>query len=59
MAFFIPYALGALEIGCLFSIFLFGVVTLQTFVYLRKFPDDRWILKAVVRILHRLRRPRD
>ncbi|KAH0582353.1 hypothetical protein H2248_010302 [Termitomyces sp. 'cryptogamus'] len=40
--------LGALVIGVLVSIFLFGVVTLQTFTYYKKFPDDRWLLKTFV-----------
>ncbi|KAH0582343.1 hypothetical protein H2248_010291 [Termitomyces sp. 'cryptogamus'] len=40
--------LGALEIGVLVSIFLFGVVTVQTFTYYKKFPDDRWSLRAFV-----------
>ncbi|KAF9471161.1 hypothetical protein BDN70DRAFT_784519, partial [Pholiota conissans] len=40
--------LGALFIGVLISCFLFGIVTLQTYLYYRKFPEDRARLKIMV-----------
>lgn len=40
---------GALEIGSSVSVFLFGVVTLQTHVYFSRFPKDRFHFKALVR----------
>ncbi|KAG6848259.1 hypothetical protein H0H93_001811, partial [Arthromyces matolae] len=40
--------LGAYEIGVLISMFLFGLVTVQTFTYYRKFPKDPWYLKLYV-----------
>ncbi|KJA14220.1 hypothetical protein HYPSUDRAFT_49351 [Hypholoma sublateritium FD-334 SS-4] len=39
---------GALEIGVSVAIFLFGVVTVQTYTYFRRFPDDRLYFKALV-----------
>jgi hypothetical protein len=47
---FNPHAtIGALEIGVLLSAFLFGIVTVQTFMYFKKFPNDTWMLKLLVR----------
>jgi hypothetical protein len=40
--------IGTLEIGSFISVFLFGVVTVQTHMYYRRFPEDRRILKALV-----------
>ncbi|KAJ7136687.1 hypothetical protein C8R44DRAFT_976197 [Mycena epipterygia] len=40
--------LGALEIGVVVAIFLYGLQTLQTFNYYRDFPKDKWILKIMV-----------
>ncbi|KAJ7312531.1 hypothetical protein DFH08DRAFT_1087546 [Mycena albidolilacea] len=40
--------LGALEIGSVLGIFLFGIETLQTFNYYRRFPKDSTLLKAAV-----------
>lgn len=40
---------GALEIGVAVAIFLFGVVTVQTYTYFRRFQDDRLYFKALVR----------
>ena len=40
---------GALEIGVAVAIFLFGVVTVQTFMYYQRFPDDRLHFKTLVR----------
>ncbi|KAJ7254992.1 hypothetical protein B0H12DRAFT_1071102 [Mycena haematopus] len=41
-------SLGALEIGTLVGVFLFGIETLQTFNYYRHFPKDPNLLKAAV-----------
>ncbi|KAJ7788262.1 hypothetical protein B0H14DRAFT_2628461 [Mycena olivaceomarginata] len=38
--------LGALEIGSVLGVFLFGIETLQTFNYYRRFPKDSNLLKA-------------
>ena len=43
--------IGALEIGSLFSAFLFGIVTLQTYNYYYTFRDDGWKNKALVSFL--------
>lgn len=40
--------IGALEIGSLFSSFLFGIITLQTYNYYYTFRDDGWKNKALV-----------
>ena len=42
---------GALEIGGAVSVFLFGVVTLQTHIYFQRFPEDRRYFKALVSTL--------
>jgi hypothetical protein len=43
--------LGAFEVGVLISVFLFGIVTCQSYVYYRKFPLDAWILRLLVAII--------
>jgi len=40
--------LGVLEIGSLLGVFLFGVVSLQTFNYYSMYPDDSWVNKTLV-----------
>ncbi|KIM39529.1 hypothetical protein M413DRAFT_447015 [Hebeloma cylindrosporum] len=40
--------IGALQIGSLFAIFLFGIVTLQAYLYYDAFPEDRWTYKTLV-----------
>lgn len=39
---------GALEIGVIISTFLFGISTVQTHTYFRRFPRDGWIIKCLV-----------
>ncbi|KAJ7889787.1 hypothetical protein B0H14DRAFT_1150401 [Mycena olivaceomarginata] len=41
-------SLGALEIGIVLGVFLFGIETLQTFNYYRRFPKDSNLLKATI-----------
>jgi hypothetical protein len=41
--------IGALQIGSLFGVFLFGIVSLQTFNYYSTYADDGWANKAMVR----------
>ncbi|KAH0582191.1 hypothetical protein H2248_011838 [Termitomyces sp. 'cryptogamus'] len=43
--------LGVYEIGVLISMFLFGLVTVQTFTYYKKFPKDPWYLRLYVGVL--------
>ena len=44
-----PYTtLGAVEIGLVFSTFLFGIETLQTYHYYRNYSRDYLGLKALV-----------
>lgn len=45
--------LGALEIGTLISAFLFGLLTLQTYIYYRKFEHDTQVIRALVRVNYR------
>jgi len=40
--------IGALEIGALVSIFLFGLVTVQTYTYTYRFPKDPKLLRVLV-----------
>ena len=40
--------IGALEIGSLFSVFLFGILTLQTYNYYYTFREDGWKTKTLV-----------
>jgi hypothetical protein len=44
--------LGPHAVGVMFAIFLFGLVTDQTFSYYRKYSDDRMGLKALVRTIY-------
>ena len=46
---FLQSTLGALLIGILLSCILFGILTLQTYLYYTKFPEDRVQLKTIVR----------
>jgi hypothetical protein len=39
---------GAFEIGVLVATFLYGIETLQTYNYFRRFPKDSSLLKATV-----------
>ncbi|TEB19313.1 hypothetical protein FA13DRAFT_1821105 [Coprinellus micaceus] len=39
---------GALQIGSLFAIFLFGVITLQAETYYRTYKEDKWWIKVLV-----------
>ncbi|KAJ7155244.1 hypothetical protein C8R46DRAFT_1296632 [Mycena filopes] len=40
--------LGAVEVGTMLSIFLFGIVTVQVSSYYRNFPNDSWRIKLLV-----------
>lgn len=40
--------LSIAEIGSAISVFLFGVYTVQLYLYYSHFPNDRWQLKALV-----------
>ncbi|KAF9462759.1 hypothetical protein BDZ94DRAFT_1260705 [Collybia nuda] len=42
---------GALEIGVIISTFLFGISTVQTHTYFRRFPRDGWIIKSLVTLI--------
>lgn len=41
--------LGLLEIGGFLAVFLFGLVTLQMFIYYGRYPNDPKKIKALVR----------
>ena len=41
--------LGAAFIGFFFSCVVFGMLTMQVFVYFQRFPRDRILYKALVR----------
>ncbi|KAG2009415.1 hypothetical protein CC2G_012357 [Coprinopsis cinerea AmutBmut pab1-1] len=41
-------SIGAVQIGSLFSVFLFGIETLQTHLYYQQFPEDAIHLKIMV-----------
>jgi len=44
--------IGALQIGVIFAVFLFGIITLQTHLYFRRFAaSDPWKLKVLVGFL--------
>ncbi|EAU80855.1 hypothetical protein CC1G_13142 [Coprinopsis cinerea okayama7 len=43
--------IGALELGSLFSMFLFGVLSVQLHLYYQRFPDDRWYYKWMVALM--------
>ncbi|KAF8960128.1 hypothetical protein BDZ97DRAFT_1922381 [Flammula alnicola] len=40
--------IGALQIGSLFGVFLFGIVSLQTYNYYNAYRDDGWVNKTLV-----------
>jgi len=40
--------LGALQVGGSVVVFLFGIVTLQTYYYFKRYPNDRFWLKLLV-----------
>jgi hypothetical protein len=40
--------LGAMEIGVIISIFLFGALTIQVYIYFHKFTSDSWKFKLLV-----------
>jgi len=42
--------IGALQIGSLFAIFLFGIVTVQAYLYYNAFREDRWMYKTLVSV---------
>ena len=42
----------ALQIGSRASVFLFGIITFQAYVYYTSFRDDRWSLNALVRLIY-------
>lgn len=42
---------GAVEIGVMISIFLFGLVSVQTFGYYKKFSNDPWQLRTFVGVI--------
>ncbi|KAJ3507834.1 hypothetical protein NLJ89_g6083 [Agrocybe chaxingu] len=44
-------SVGALQIGSLFSVFLFGIVTLQAYMYYTTFREDRWGYKTLVGVV--------
>ena len=50
MSFFLDLngSLGALEIGAVLDVFLFGILTLQTYNYYCDFSDDSTFLKCAV-----------
>lgn len=39
---------GAIEIGSIFAIFLFGIITLQAYVYFTTFDEDHLAFRALV-----------
>ena len=41
---------GAMEIGSIITVFLFGIVTLQTHMYFERFSKDRLPFKILVRV---------
>ncbi|KAH7922201.1 hypothetical protein BV22DRAFT_675624 [Leucogyrophana mollusca] len=43
--------IGALEIGTLFTTFLFGIATIQAYHYYRRYPNDPTWLKAMVGVV--------
>ncbi|KAJ2912093.1 hypothetical protein MD484_g8321, partial [Candolleomyces efflorescens] len=40
--------LGALQIGAILAVYLFGIITLQAYTYFRHFPEDKIVFKALV-----------
>lgn len=45
---YIDGVLGPHEVGVMVAIFLFGLVTIQTFTYFRKYPEDPRSVKVLV-----------
>jgi hypothetical protein len=45
-------SIGAIEIAILISAIFYGVTLVQTFFYYRTFSQDRFALKALVRMYH-------
>jgi len=43
--------LGAMEIGATISVFLLGAVTVQVYIYHRKFASDNWRIKLLVAVV--------
>lgn len=43
----IDATLGAIEIGGLLSIFMFGLFNLQVLRYYRNYSNDPWVLKSM------------
>ncbi|KAJ3512183.1 hypothetical protein NLJ89_g3670 [Agrocybe chaxingu] len=43
--------LGALSVGVLISVFLFGIATVQAYIYYSNFPDDKVRLKVLVAVV--------
>lgn len=41
---------GAMEIGSIITVFLFGIITLQTHMYFERFSQDRIHFKILVRV---------
>jgi hypothetical protein len=39
---------GAIEIGSIIAIFLFGIITLQAYVYFTNFDEDHLAFRALV-----------
>ncbi|EAU80310.2 hypothetical protein CC1G_13242 [Coprinopsis cinerea okayama7 len=42
---------GALQIGSVFSIFLYGILTLQAHVYYQQYKQDRWQFRVLVPLI--------
>jgi hypothetical protein len=40
--------LGALQVGGAIMVFLFGIYTLQTYYYFKRYPNDRLWIKLLV-----------
>ncbi|KAG5642297.1 hypothetical protein DXG03_003041 [Asterophora parasitica] len=43
--------LGPHEVGVMFAIFLFGLVTIQAFTYFREYPGDHRVVKILVSVV--------
>lgn len=39
---------GALEVGTMVAVCMFGIVTLQAEHYFREFREDKWLLRGLV-----------
>ncbi len=44
-------SMGALQIGSIVAVYIFGIVTLQAHIYYTTFPGDSWKYKTLVRHL--------